>query len=180
MLFRPTLAAHIARWYFCPYHVDLFRHPHGCQPRADRTPRTRQPHPRRIRHRRPYCHLGIVRDSRCRRITASLSALCVRTCYPVSSLVFVSQCSRLQTPRARPIQDKGGCSFSFWLIIFSPSARHSLYVRAVLCLHRHPLHRSRPHALEPPHKRGQQSLSRTAGGEASIGGCLPPVGAYLR
>ena len=30
--------------------------------------------------------------------------------YPVSSLVFVSRCSRLQTPRARPIQDKCGCS----------------------------------------------------------------------
>ena len=28
---------------------------------------------------------------------------------PPSSLVFVSRCSRLQTPRARPIQDKCGC-----------------------------------------------------------------------
>ena len=42
-----------------------------------------------------------------------MSALCVRTGYPVSSLVFVSRCSRLQTPRARPIQDKGECSRLF-------------------------------------------------------------------
>ena len=54
--------------------------------------------------------LCLFQDSRCRRITASLSALYVRTGYPVSSLVFVSRCSRLQTPRARPIQDKCGCS----------------------------------------------------------------------
>ena len=89
-------------------------------------------------------------DSRCRRITASLSALYVRTGYPVSSLVFVSRCSRLQTPRARPIQDKCGCSamrsvagclpavvFLFLLLGLCPFCRLLI---GVLCqLDRHPM-----------------------------------------
>ncbi len=52
-----------------------------------------------------YFSLCCLGDSRCRRFTASLSSLCARTSYPVSSLVFVN--TNAEGP---PDTDKGGCS----------------------------------------------------------------------
>ena len=55
---------------------------------------------------RPFCFACfLLYNSRCRRFTASLSSLCARTSYPVSSLVFVNT-----NAEAPPDTDKCGCS----------------------------------------------------------------------